>query len=298
MGKCNGGEDGSCCNRMAFWVHYKLVEWRSYEYILYEANYDFCLSARRAVCAGEVICGDDVRLFETGEVDVAGVGLVFCRTHSRPHRAIECQPAHRRGSMHKLCGLRYPVPPFDDVNVRKAFSMAFDRQRYVEVLYRGLAPPRRWFIPARFAGFDYGLRRRAFDLNKRVSCLPNPNTADRQACRNRVHQCRHWQLCGRQCCRHWQKCESSISVLGSRWKTSITTSTMSRSSPAITGRSLTVAGVPITLTPKILPMFFFTAVCRRIMAATPTPTRCLLESARIEPDVAKRIDMYQQKPGA
>ncbi|MCE7859796.1 MAG: ABC transporter substrate-binding protein, partial [Chloroflexi bacterium CFX2] len=55
---------------------YKLTEWKSYEYIIYEANPDFYLGAPSIpYVVYKLYAGSDVRLFETGDVDIAGVGL-------------------------------------------------------------------------------------------------------------------------------------------------------------------------------------------------------------------------------
>lgn len=143
---------------------YKLVEWRSYEYILYEANYDFYLSAPAVpYVLVKLYAGDDVRLFETGEVDVAGVGLYSAERILDPTEPLNANLLTGVDLCTSYVVFDTTVPPFDDVNVRKAFSMAFDRQRYVEVLYRGLALPAVGLYPPGLPGFDYGLEGLPFD---------------------------------------------------------------------------------------------------------------------------------------
>ena len=143
---------------------YKLREWKSYEYIVYEANRDFYLGAPSIpYVVYKLYAGDDVRLFETGEVDIAGVGLYDVERMLDPN-----EPMNRNlVSGVDLC-TNYVIfdttkPPFDDVNVRKAFSMAFDRQRYIDVLYQGLVPPAVGLYPPGLPGFDYGLEGLPFD---------------------------------------------------------------------------------------------------------------------------------------
>jgi len=143
---------------------YKLREWKSYEYIVYEANQDFYLGAPSIpYVVYKLYAGDDVRLFETGEVDIAGVGLYDVERMLDPN-----EPMNRNlVSGVNLC-TNYVVfdatqPPFDDVNVRKAFSMAFDRQRYIDVLYQGLVLPAVGLYPPGLPGFDYSLEGLPFD---------------------------------------------------------------------------------------------------------------------------------------
>ena len=143
---------------------FKLREWKSYEYIVYEANQDFYLGAPSIpYVVYKLYAGDDVRLFETGEVDIAGVGLYDVERMLDPN-----EPMNRNlVSGVNLC-TNYVVfdatqPPFDDVNVRKAFSMAFDRQRYIDVLYQGLVLPAVGLYPPGLPGFDYSLEGLPFD---------------------------------------------------------------------------------------------------------------------------------------
>jgi ABC-type transport system substrate-binding protein len=143
---------------------YKLKEWRSNEYIVYEANQDFYLGAPSIpYVVVKIYAGDDVRLFETGDIDVAGVGLYDVERMLDPN-----EPLNRNLVTGVDLCTSYVVfdttqPPFDDVNVRKAFSMAFDRQRYVDVLYRGVALPAVGLYPPGMPGFDYGLQGLPFD---------------------------------------------------------------------------------------------------------------------------------------
>ncbi|NWF63831.1 MAG: peptide ABC transporter substrate-binding protein [Chloroflexi bacterium] len=143
---------------------YKLKEWRSYEYIVYEANQDFYLGAPSIpYVVVKLFAGDDVRLFETGDIDVASVGLFDVERMLDPNEPLN----HNLITGVNLC-TSYVVfdttlPPFDDVNVRKAFSMAFDRQRYVDVLFRGVALPAVGLYPPGLPGFDYGLEGLPFD---------------------------------------------------------------------------------------------------------------------------------------
>jgi ABC-type transport system substrate-binding protein len=53
--------------------------------------------------------------------------------------------------------------PFDDLNVRKAFSMAFNRQQYIDVVLSGRALPAVGLYPPGLPGFNLGLKGLPFD---------------------------------------------------------------------------------------------------------------------------------------
>jgi oligopeptide transport system substrate-binding protein len=54
-------------------------------------------------------------------------------------------------------------PPFDDANVRKAFSMAFNRQQYLDVVVDGNALPAAGLYPPALPGFNAALKGLPFD---------------------------------------------------------------------------------------------------------------------------------------
>jgi ABC-type transport system substrate-binding protein len=143
---------------------YKLKEWKSFEYMLYETNQDFYLGAPSIpYVLIKLYAGDGVRLFETGEIDLTGVGLYSAQRILDPD-----EPLHRNLSTGVNLCTGYVVfdttqPPFDDLDVRKAFSMTFDRQRYIEVVLRGLALPAIGLFPPGLPGFNYALQGLPYD---------------------------------------------------------------------------------------------------------------------------------------
>jgi len=143
---------------------YKLTEWKSGEYILYEANADFYLGMPSIpYVVFKLFAGDDVRLFETGEVDVADVGLYSVERMLDPSEPLSVDLVAGVNLCTGYVVFDTTRPPFDDVNVRKAFSMAFDRQRYIDVLYRGIALPAIGPYPPGLPGFRYDLQGLPYD---------------------------------------------------------------------------------------------------------------------------------------
>lgn len=141
---------------------YKLIEWTRFERIVYEANPDFYLGApsiRYVVL--ELYSGDGQRLYETGDIDITGVYSIERFTDPTEPMSRELLTGV------DLC-TNYVVfdttqPPFDDVNVRKAFSMAFNRQQYLDVVLEGHAVPAMGLYPPGLPGFNIQLKGLPFD---------------------------------------------------------------------------------------------------------------------------------------
>jgi oligopeptide transport system substrate-binding protein len=153
------------------WVHspngtgpYRLTEWLANDHILYEANQDFYLGPPSVLYVLiKINAGVDTRLYETNVIDIAGVGMYDADRFLDP-----AEPLHNELLMGVSLCTGYVVfdttqPPFDDVNVRKAFSMAFDRQRYIDVVLRGQALPAIGLYPPGLPGFNYGLKGLPYD---------------------------------------------------------------------------------------------------------------------------------------
>jgi len=141
---------------------FKLREWKRFEVMVYEANADFYLGAPSIpYVVIQLYSGDGQRLYETGDIDIAGVYSVERFTDPT-------EPLHNE----LLTGVSLCTgyvnfdatrPPFDDVNVRKAFSMAFDRQKYIDIVLDGRALHANGLYPPALPGFNIALKGLPYD---------------------------------------------------------------------------------------------------------------------------------------
>lgn len=91
---------------------------------------------------------------KSGEIDITGIPLYSVDRFTDPN-----EPMHNEVLTGVNLCTSYVVfdvdqPPFDDANVRKAFSMAFDRQKYIDVLYNGRSLPAFGVYPPGLPGFN------------------------------------------------------------------------------------------------------------------------------------------------
>lgn len=141
---------------------YKLVEWTRFERMVYEANQEFYLGAPSIpYIVVELYSGEGQRLYESGEIDITGVYSVERFTDPT-------EPLHNELLTGVDLCTHYMVfdttrPPFDDVNVRKAFSMAFNRQKYLDVVLDGRSLPASGIYPPGLPGFNSALKGLPYD---------------------------------------------------------------------------------------------------------------------------------------
>jgi oligopeptide transport system substrate-binding protein len=143
---------------------YRMQEWKSFEYIIYESNPDFYLGAPSIpYIVVRLYSGVGIRLYESEEIDIAGVGRYDADRFLEPTEPLHNELLTGVDLCTSYINFDATRPPFDDVNVRKAFSMAFDRQKYIDVVLNGHALPANGLYPPALPGFDLTFKGLPYD---------------------------------------------------------------------------------------------------------------------------------------
>lgn len=143
---------------------YKLTRWERFKVKIYQANEDFYLGAPVIpYIVLQLYRGIPIRLYEAGEVDIASVYAYDVERVNDP-----AEPLH--ADLHSNVDLctSYVVfdvsqPPFDDLKVRQAFAMAVDRQKYVDVVFHGVGVPAKGLYPPALPGYNPTLQGLPYD---------------------------------------------------------------------------------------------------------------------------------------
>jgi oligopeptide transport system substrate-binding protein len=141
---------------------YKLKKWVPSKYWLYEANHDFYLeSAKIPYLMFNIVDEYSQDLYEKNQVDIADV-------YSTERFMQESEPLHNElEAVNNMCTafiyLDNTKPPFDDVHVRRAFTMAMNRTLFINKMYRGHAVPNTGVFPQGMPGFNMYLNYIPYD---------------------------------------------------------------------------------------------------------------------------------------
>ena len=143
---------------------YKLTRWDSFQLMVYDANQDYYLGAPSIPqIVVKLYSGIGIRLYESGEIDMTDV------YSSDVARVLDpADPLHADlYSGVSLC-TDYVVfdvtqPPFEDVKVRQAFTMAFDRQKYIDVVNNGVGILAKGPYPPALPGYNLDLQGLPYD---------------------------------------------------------------------------------------------------------------------------------------
>jgi oligopeptide transport system substrate-binding protein len=143
---------------------YKLVRWESMAEMVYERNDDFYLGApaiRYVVI--QLYSGVPIRLYESGAIDIGAVYWYDVPRVSDPENPLYSELTGGPDLCTLFMVFDNTRPPFDDVKVRQAFSLAFDRQQFVNIVYDGAALPATGLYPPGMPGRREGLESLKFD---------------------------------------------------------------------------------------------------------------------------------------
>lgn len=133
---------------------YELKEWRLGERIVLEANDRFYGGSPMVEeVLYELSGGSTLTRFENGELDVAGIGVNDLERAQDP--ASDLGPLYSNSVEMAIYYLAFntEAPPFDDVNVRRAFAMSIDRHKVVETVFMNAWLPATGIIPPAVPGY-------------------------------------------------------------------------------------------------------------------------------------------------
>jgi oligopeptide transport system substrate-binding protein len=134
---------------------FRLTRWVSREYRQYERFEPFYGEKPKIKAILHLLYkGTSLQLYENGEIDYAYVGGGNLKRFTDPSEPLSKQLK----TTVRLCTGYYTMdttmPPFDDVKVRQAFAMAVDKEKYVRVIGRDSILPAAGLYPPALPGYD------------------------------------------------------------------------------------------------------------------------------------------------
>ena len=133
---------------------YRLQEWRIGERIVLRANPRYHLgepSVREVLY--ELAGGSTLTRFENGELDIAFISVNDIDRARDPNSDIG--PLYQEFSQFTISYLAFntQVPPFDDVNVRRALGLSIDRNLIAEVTFKNMIAPATGILMPQLPGY-------------------------------------------------------------------------------------------------------------------------------------------------
>ena len=134
---------------------FKLKEWKQGQLLVLERNELYHGDpAKLKQVAFHLLAGIPMVMYETGQIDVTSISESYIDQVED-----ESNPFHDELVMTPELSLYYigfntANPPFDDVNIRRAFCCAVNKERIVELILRSMVSVARGILPPGMPGYD------------------------------------------------------------------------------------------------------------------------------------------------
>jgi oligopeptide transport system substrate-binding protein len=146
---------------------FKLKEWTKYSQMVLERYPDYHGTvASLGSVVFHMLAGLPMNLYESGETDVAEVSLAYIDRVSDP-----TGPFYDQLTIIPELSLYYLAfntvkAPFDDVNIRRAFSLALDKDKIISLIFRNAVEKADGIIPPGIKGFNEELAGMGYDVTR------------------------------------------------------------------------------------------------------------------------------------
>jgi oligopeptide transport system substrate-binding protein len=122
--------------------------------------------------------GVPMNMYETGEIDVTDVSLDYIEKvtdETGPfYPNLEVVPEL---SFYYI-GFNTTQPPFDDVNIRRAFSLAIDKDKLISLAFKDMVQRADGILPPGMPGYNEGLSGLSFDIDKAKELIASSKYGD------------------------------------------------------------------------------------------------------------------------
>jgi len=122
--------------------------------------------------------GVPMDLYETGSLDVTGVSTVdIDKVMDKAGPFYQDLNISSNLSVYYI-GFNCTKPPFDDVNVRKAFNQAIDKDKIIKLIYKDMEQRADGVLPPGMPGYNPDLKKIGFDVNQAKDLIKSSKYGD------------------------------------------------------------------------------------------------------------------------
>ena len=146
---------------------FKLREWEpGQQLILERSQVYYGEPAKLQSVVFSLLAADPMALYETGQIDVVPVYLAYIDEVSDQTNPFHLELAVTPELSLYYIGFNTVRPPFDDVNVRRAFCHAVNKERIVKVILRDMVSEAGGILPPGMPGYDEALEGLDYDVEE------------------------------------------------------------------------------------------------------------------------------------
>lgn len=145
---------------------FKLKEWQPGRRLELERFGDFYgQPAKLEKVVFHLWAGVVMDLYETGEIDVAEVGLSYIEKARDERNSFYTQLIENPSLSVMYIGFNLAAEPFNDPLVRQAFTLAIDKEKIVDLVFKGSYLEAAGLLPPGLPGYNENLAGQEFDVS-------------------------------------------------------------------------------------------------------------------------------------
>ncbi len=150
---------------------FKLTEWKPGNVLVLEPNEHYYGQPATTKAVFHLLAGMPMAMYEMGEIDIAPVDETYIDMATD-----KSGPFYKELAIFPELSLFYIVfntkkPPFDDVNVRRAFCHAVNKERVIKLTLKGMMTKADGILPLNLPGYNKNLQGLGYDVAKAKSLI-------------------------------------------------------------------------------------------------------------------------------
>lgn len=158
---------------------FKLKQWNENQLLVLEKNelyYGEMAQLNRVVF--QLWSGVSMNMYETGEIDVTGVGIDYIEKATDETGPFYLDLGVVPELSFYYLGFNTAEPPFDDVNIRRAFSLAIDKDKIASLVFKDMVQPADGILPPGMPGYNEELLGLEYDIDEARELIASSSYGD------------------------------------------------------------------------------------------------------------------------
>jgi oligopeptide transport system substrate-binding protein len=157
---------------------FKLKEWRGGQWLILERSQIYYGEPAQLEQVVYLLSGVPMTLYETEQIDVVSVHLAYIDLVSDETGQFYPELAITPELSLYYIGFNTAQPPFDDVNVRRAFCHAVDKESIARVILRDMVNEADGILPPGMPGYNEVLVGLDYDVEKAIELIADSRYGD------------------------------------------------------------------------------------------------------------------------
>jgi oligopeptide transport system substrate-binding protein len=158
---------------------FKLTEWQANSSLVLERNDNYYGDKARVQRVEFALwSGVPMNQYETGAIDVTGVSTEYIDRVTDPAGPFHDQLQVTPELSFYWIGFDATRAPFDDVNIRKAFTMAVDKKKIISLVFRDMVDRADGILPPGIPGYNQNLVGLPYDVEKARELIASSKYGD------------------------------------------------------------------------------------------------------------------------